>query len=232
MKAMILAAGRGERMRPLTDRIPKPLLSVAGKPLVVWLLERLVRGGFSEIVVNVSHLGELIEAALGDGGAYGARIAYSREREPLETAGGIAAALPLLGAEPFAVVNGDIHTDFEFGQLATRAAAFPRLSALAHLVLVDNPAHHPRGDFALNEGRIDDGPGPRLTFSGIGIYDPGLFARITPGSKYQLATLLRGPIAARQVTAERYAGDWTDVGTPERLAALEGRLAGGAGIGR
>ena len=229
MKAMILAAGRGERMRPLTDRIPKPLIPVAGKPLIVWLLERLVRGGFSEIVVNVSHLGRLIESALGDGGAYGARIAYSHEAEPLETAGGIALALPLLGAGPFIVVNGDIHTDFPFEQLAARAAAFDRLSALAHLVLVDNPAHHPRGDFVLNDGRIDDAPGPRLTFSGIGVYDARLFTLVTPGSKHQLAALLREPIAARQVTGEHYVGDWTDVGTPQRLAALERRLAGASG---
>ena len=156
MKAMILAAGRGERMRPVTDRIPKPLLPVAGKPLIVWLLERLVRTGITELVVNVSHLGAMIEEALGDGTALNARIAYSREAEALETAGGIAAALPLLGEAPFAVVNGDIHTDFDFARLIPRATALSAEGTLAHLVLVDNPPHHPLGDFAHGPAR-----GPR-----------------------------------------------------------------------
>lgn len=226
MKAMILAAGRGERMRPATDRIPKPLLPVAGKPLIVWLLERLVRAGITELVVNVSHLGAMIEEALGDGAALGARIAYSREAEALETAGGIAAALPLLGGAPFLVINGDIHTDFDFTRLVPRATALALEGALAHLVLVDNPAHHPRGDFTLEKGFISAGGEQRLTFSGIGAYHPGLFAGLRAGQKYQLATLLRDPIAARRVSGERYGGKWIDVGTPERLAAVERMLRG------
>jgi len=224
MRAMILAAGRGERMRPATDRMPKPLLPVGGKPLVVWLLEALARNGFTEIVVNVSHLGEMIERALGDGSAYGAHIAYSREAQALETAGGIAAALPLLGTEPFVVVNGDIHTDFAFSALRARAACFgPRL--LAHLVLVPNPPHHPAGDFGLEGGLIVPGADRRLTFSGIGVYRPELFAPVSSGAREQLARLLREPIAQRRVSAERYDGVWIDVGTPERLAAVERLLA-------
>ncbi|MGQ0751070.1 MAG: N-acetylmuramate alpha-1-phosphate uridylyltransferase MurU [Betaproteobacteria bacterium] len=218
---MILAAGRGERMRPATDRIPKPLLPVAGKPLIVWLLERLVRAGIAELVVNVSHLGAMIEDALGDGAALNARIAYSREAEALETAGGIAAALPLLGEAPFLVVNGDIHTDFDFARLIPRASALTPEGALAHLVLVDNPSHHPRGDFSLEEGFISVGVEQRLTFSGIGAYHPRLFAGLRPGQKYQLVTLLREPIAARRVSGEHYGGRWIDVGTPERLAAVD-----------
>lgn len=228
MKAMILAAGRGERMRPVSDRIPKPLLPVAGKPLVVWLLERLVRAGITDIVVNVSHLGTLIERALGDGRAYGARISYSREIEALETAGGIAAALPLLGAEPFVAVNGDVYTDFEFSRLGVHAQGLTRTGTLAHLVLVDNPPHHPRGDFGLSDGCITHDGIVRFTFSGIGVYHPALFAGVPPGAKYQLVTALREPIAERRVRGERYAGTWLDVGTPERLAQLE-RLLGGAG---
>ena len=223
----MLAAGRGERMRPVTDRIPKPLLPVAGKPLIVWLLERLVRAGITELVVNVSHLGAMIEEALSDGAALGACIAYSREAEALETAGGIAAALPLLGDAPFLVVNGDIHTDFDFARLIPRATALSAQGTLAHLVLVDNPPHHPRGDFTLDKGFISAGGGPCLTFSGIGAYHPGLFAGLRPGQKYQLATLLRDPMAARRVSGERYGGKWIDVGTPERLAAVELLLRSG-----
>jgi MurNAc alpha-1-phosphate uridylyltransferase len=231
MKAMILAAGRGERMRPLSDRIPKPLLLAAGKPLVVWLLERLVQAGISEIVVNVSHRAAQIEDALGDGGALGARIAYSREAEALETAGGIAAALPLLGAEPFLAVNGDVYTDFDFSCLGARAAELTPTGPLAYLVLVDNPPHHPRGDFGLNEGYITHDARERYTFSGIGVYHPALFAPVPPGARHQLVALLREPIAARRVYGGRYGGAWLDVGTPERLAYLD-RLLGGAGRAR
>lgn len=227
MKAMILAAGRGERMRPATDRIPKPLLPVAGKPLIVWLLERLVGAGITELVVNVSHLGATIEEALGNGAAFGARIAYSREAEALETAGGIAAALPLLGEEPFVVVNGDIHTDFDFTRLIPRAIALTVEGTLAHLVLVDNPPHHPHGDFTLEQGFITAGGEARFTFSGIGAYHPSLFGRLRSGQKYQLATLLREPIAARRVSGERHGGKWIDVGTPERLAAVDRLLRTG-----
>jgi MurNAc alpha-1-phosphate uridylyltransferase len=226
MKAMILAAGRGERMRPATDRVPKPLLPVAGRPLIVWLLEQLVRAGITELVVNVSHLGARIEEALGDGTALNARIAYSREVEALETAGGIAAALPLLGEAPFLVVNGDIHTDFDFARLIPRAGALTPAGTLAHLVLVDNPPHHPRGDFTLEQGVISAVSEQPLTFSGIGAYHPGLFAGIRSGQKYQLATLLREPIAARKVSGEHYGGRWIDVGTPERLATVDRLLRG------
>ena len=178
MKAMILAAGRGERMRPLTDATPKPLLEVGGKPLIAWTLEALVRARVSDIIINVSHLGSRIESALGDGRLWGTRIHYSREAEALETAGGIANALPLLGPAPFIVVNGDLHTDFDFANLAA-----PDGGDLAHLVLIDNPAHHPGGDFALEGGHVaNDGP-LRLTFSGIGVYHPSLFSTFSAESK-------------------------------------------------
>lgn len=212
-------------MRPATDRVPKPLLPVGGKPLIVWLLERLVRARFLEIVVNVSHLGNLIEDALGDGAAFGARIRYSREAQPLETAGGIAAALPLLGEEPFLVVNGDIYTDYDFAGLRARASGLTRAGLLAHLVLVPNPEHHPNGDFGLQDGRLIGHTDERLTFSGIGVYDPRLFAPVARGTKHQLAVLLREPLKAGTVTGERYDGDWIDVGTPERLAALDRLLS-------
>jgi MurNAc alpha-1-phosphate uridylyltransferase len=222
---MILAAGRGERMRPATDRVPKPLLPVAGKPLIVWLIERLTQSGIAEIVVNVSHLGVLIEDALGDGAAFGAHIAYSREAHALETAGGIAGALPLLGDTPFLAVNGDIYTDFDFGRLEAPARALAGGGPLAHLVLVDNPPHHPQGDFALEDGRVAHHGQRFLTFSGIGVYHPALFAPVVRGSKHQLAALLREPIAARRVRGERYGGTWVDVGTPGRLADLERLLS-------
>jgi MurNAc alpha-1-phosphate uridylyltransferase len=218
---MILAAGRGERMRPATDRVPKPLLPVAGKPLIVWLLERLVQAGITEIVVNVSHLGALIEDALGDGAAFGAHIAYSREVEALETAGGIAGALPLLGEAPFLVVNGDIYTDFDFRRLQAPARGLASGETLAYLVLVDNPPHHPHSDFGLEDGHVAHHGLRRLTFSGIGVYHPELFAPVVRGSKHQLAALLREPIAARRVQGEHHGGTWADVGTPGRLADLE-----------
>ena len=222
MKAMILAAGRGERMRPLTNDTPKPLLEVAGKPLIVRLIEQLARAGVRELVINVSHFGERIERYLAEGARWGVSIAYSREAEPLETAGGIATALPLLGAAPFMVVNGDIHTDFDFGRL--RASPPTRGEAVAHLVLIENPPHHPRGDFALTGKRVsNDGPA-RHTFSGIGVYAPELFAPVAAGTKYQLANLLRPQIEAERVTGEYFDGRWTDVGTPERLRALDREL--------
>lgn len=225
MRAMILAAGRGERMRPATDHLPKPLLPAAGKPLIVWLLERLVCAGICNIVVNVSHLGTLIEEKLGDGSAYGARIAYSREAEALETAGGIAAARTLLGDEPFVVVNGDVHTDFDFARLHARAAALSENGLWGHLVLVDNPPHHPAGDFCLHEGYIAHNGSERFTFSGIGVYHPCLFRPLTTGVKYPLAKLLSEPISARRITGERYRGTWIDVGTPERLSLVDRLLS-------
>jgi N-acetyl-alpha-D-muramate 1-phosphate uridylyltransferase len=231
MKAMILAAGRGERMRPLSDSVPKPMLPVAGKPLIAWLIERLAGCGIADIVINVSHLAGLIEDALGDGGSLGVRIVYSRERVALETAGGIAAALPLLGGTPFLAINGDVYSDFDFARLAPVAARLSRSGDLAHLVLVDNPPHHPRGDFSLDDGVIRNGGASCFTFSGIGVYHPALFEPVTPGARFQLERLLRGPILQGRIRGECYDGLWLDVGTPERLAQLRRLLARrGAGV--
>ena len=224
MKAIILAAGRGERMRPLTDRVPKPLLEAGGKPLIVWHLEKLAAAGFTQAVVNHAHLGTLIERALGDGSRFGIAIEYSREAAALETAGGIAQALPLLGTAPFAAVNADVFSAYDYTELARTAACLAPPERLAHLVLVDNPAHHPAGDFALRSGRVVH-DGARLTFSGIAAYHPELFAGIARGSKAPLAPLLSAAIAARRVSGEHYRGRWHDIGTPERLAALERELA-------
>jgi MurNAc alpha-1-phosphate uridylyltransferase len=224
MKAMILAAGRGERMRPLTDETPKPLLAAGGKPLVAWLIEGLARAGFRELVINHAHLGERIESALGDGSRWGVHIAYSREREALETAGGIANAAPLLGDAPFLAVNGDLWCDVPFGRL--RDALPP--AADAHLVLVDNPQHHPSGDFTLRAGRVGNEAAPRLTFAGIGVYRPRMFAGIARGTRAPLAPLLRAAAEHGAVSGERHAGRWMDIGTPERLAALDALLRGDA----
>ena len=221
MKAMILAAGRGERMRPHSDSIPKPLLKVGGKPLIARLIQALSATGIREIVVNHAHLGTSIEAALGDGRKYGVEIRYSHETEALETAGGIAKALPLLGFDPFIVVNGDIYCDFDFSALVVRTLG----QNLAHLVLVANPPHHSEGDFTLNDGRVGETGAPRWTFSGIGLYRPELFAKIMPGSKAQLAPLLRAAMAEKRVSGEVHDGVWHDVGTPERLSALNERVA-------
>ena len=212
---MILAAGRGERMRPLTDRTPKPLLPVAGKPLIVWHLERLAKAGYRDIVINHAHLPDQIEGLLDDGSAWGVNISYSAEPPgALETAGGIANAMPLLGSDPFLVVNGDIWCDLDF-------ATLPKLADgdLAHLVLVPNPPHHPNGDFDLQGGRV--GVSPRLTFSGIGLYRPKLFAAIERGKHGHLAPLLRQAMAVNRVSGQIHNGHWVDVGTPERLAALD-----------
>jgi len=219
LKAMILAAGRGERMRPLTDVTPKPLLKAGGKPLIVWHIERLARAGFTELVVNHAHLGEKIEAVLGNGSRFGVSIRYSHEIEALETAGGIANAMPLLGPEPFLVVNGDIFCDYDF-------TALPReLGELsAWLVLVDNPDHHPDGDFALRNGKVLNGGEHKLTFSGIGIYRPELFAAIARGTKASLAPLLREQMTAGRVGGEHHCGLWLDVGTPQRLRELDQML--------
>jgi len=221
MKAMILSAGRGERMRPLTDAIPKVLLEVRGKALIVRLIEALARSGIRDIVINHAHLGHMIEAALGDGRRFGVAIGYSREAEALETAGGIAQALPLLGDEPFLAVNGDLFCDFDFSDLIGTALE----QNLAHVVLVENPRHHPQGDFVLNGRQVADAGQPRLTFSGIGLYRPGLFTSIRPGSKGQLATLLRAAMARGLVSGEVHRGIWHDVGTPARLSALNERVA-------
>lgn len=221
MKAMILAAGRGERMRPLTDAIPKSLLEVRGKALIVWLIEALARAHIRDMVINHAHLGYMIEAALGDGHRFDVVIGYSRELDALETAGGIAKALPLLGAAPFVVVNGDIFCDFDFSVLVGRVLE----QRLAHLVLVANPPHHRKGDFALNGTQVAEAGKSKLTFSGIGLYRPELFASIKSGSKGQLAPLLRVAMARGLVSGEVHRGIWHDVGTPERLSALNERVA-------
>lgn len=222
MKAMILAAGRGERMRPLTDATPKPLLTAGGKALIVWHIENLARAGFTDLVINHAHLGKMIEAALGDGGQWGVRIAYSAEGEALETAGGIAKALPLLGREPFLVVNGDIHTYYDFAKARDIAAAMQSdANFVAYLVLTDNPPHHANGDFGLEGGvcRLDGAP--KLTYTGIGVYRPECFAHIVPGTKAALGPLLKEWIAAGKVRGEHHRARWVDVGTPQRLAALD-----------
>ena len=225
MKAMILAAGRGERMRPLTDHTPKPLLPAGGKPLIVWQLERLARAGVRDIIVNHAHLGESIEAALGTGERWGVSIRYSREPQALESAGGIALALDHFRGEPFLVVNGDVFCDFDLSSLAPVAAAMRAdPDHVAHLVLVDNPAHHPDGDFALGEARVMPRTDGAAAFSGIGIYLPSLFASVTPGTKAKLAPLLREAMLSSIVSGEHHRGYWLDVGTPERLAELDARL--------
>ncbi len=222
---MILAAGRGERMRPLTDTRPKPLLQVAGKALIVWTIEGLVAGGFTELVINHAHLGHLIESELGDGRAFGASIRYSAETQALETAGGIAQALPLLGDTAFAVVNGDIHCDYDFHHAAVAARRLDQSGDLAHLVLVANPPQHPAGDFSLVGSHLASAGEPRLTFSGIGVYSPRLFEGIRRGDRARLAPLLIQAMDAGRVSGERHDGIWTDVGTPARLAALDASLS-------
>lgn len=218
MKAMLLAAGRGERMRPLTDVTPKPLLSVAGRPLIAWHLARLAAAGIVDVVINLSWLGEQIAAALGDGSAHGVRIHYSREPWPaLETGGGIRQALPLLGEGPFLLVNGDVYTDVDFSALRLAPGD------LAQLVLVPNPSHHLQGDFHVSSGRITADAGERLTYSGIALLHPGLLRDCEPGRFPLLPSLLKAREAGR-LGGQRHAGLWIDVGTPERLADLDDRL--------
>jgi N-acetyl-alpha-D-muramate 1-phosphate uridylyltransferase len=217
---MILAAGRGERMRPLTDNTPKPLLKVGGKPMIVWHLERLSAAGYKDIVINHAHLGKQIESTLGNGNAWGLSITYSAEQVALETAGGIAYALHLLGNESFLVVNADIYTDIDFAQL--RMALKP--DKLAHLVMIDNPSQHPAGDFALEGGLVNtEGPN-KLTFSGVAVYSPELFNNIAIGEPAKLAPLLRQAMAAGAVTGQHHRGIWHDVGTPQRLFELNEQL--------
>lgn len=224
MKAMILAAGRGERMRPLTDRAPKALLEAGGEPLIVHLIKRLARAGLADLVVNVSHFAEQIERRLGNGSQLGVRIAYSREETALETGGGIAYAMPLLGDGPFLVVNSDVYCDFDFAQLDSAVESLARGAQDAHLVVVDNPSHHPDGDFSLRAGQLSaDGP-VRLTFSGIGVYSPELFAAVKRGARCQLVSLLAPAMARARVGGEHHHGLWIDVGTPERLRQLDRQL--------
>lgn len=219
MKAIVLAAGRGERMRPLTDSTPKPLLRVAGKPLIGYHLEALARAGVTDVVINLSWLGERIRGTLGDGAEFGVRIVYSDEGPvALETGGGLFKALPWLGPDPFLVVNGDTWTNIDFSRLALES------DADAHLVLVSNPDHHPRGDFGLDGGFVVERDVDRFTYSGVGVYRPAFFAGCTPG-KFPLLPLLKRAIVARRLRGELHPGDWCDVGSPERLNALEKRIA-------
>ncbi|TWT19098.1 nucleotidyltransferase family protein [Luteimonas marina] len=233
MKALVFAAGLGERMRPLTDTTPKPLLRAGGKPLIAWHLERLAATGVREVVVNTSWLAEQFPAALGDGADFGLQVAYSREGPvPLETGGGMWHALALLGDAPFIAVNGDIWTDFDFARLPREPAGD------AHLVLVDNPAHNPGGDFALlADGRVQSDGAAKLTFSGIGVYRPEFlldWRRVigeAPGAhetppRFRIAPLMRAAMDRHAVSGEHHPGAWTDVGTPQRLLELDARLAG------
>lgn len=227
MKAMILAAGLGTRMRPLTDHLPKPLLEVGGKPLIVWHIENLKRAGISEIIINTAWQGDKLEAALGDGARFGVSIFWSPETEPLETAGGIIKALPLLGDTPFLVVNGDIWLRYDFAQLKAQQAAMPQK---AHLVLVANPEHNPKGDFVLPHaqlGLVQSRGSPAFTFAGVSVLHPLLFAGLSEG-KRPLAPLLRAAIEESQVSAEYFPGPWVDVGTPARLAELDAAIRSGS----
>lgn len=208
-------------MRPLTDRVPKPLLPVAGEPLIVHTIRRLSAAGISELVINLAHLGERIEEYLQQGAQWGVNIRYSREPEALETAGGIIQALPLLGDDPFLVVNGDIWTDFDYSLLGNRLLG----EELAHLVLVDNPPHHPDGDFCLEGDRLTEVRGRRLTYSGIGVYSPTMFKGIAPG-KHALAPILHNAIGRSRLGGEYYAGRWWDIGTPQRLDELSRLVSG------
>ena len=223
MKAMLLAAGRGQRMRPLTDTVPKPLLEVGGRSLLVHNVERLVQAGFTELVINHAWLGQRIVEALGDGSLWGARIVYSPEPAgALEVGGGIRHALPLLGDGPFVTLTADVWTDYAFERLR---AVTPEL---AHLVLADNPPHCPQGDFSLRaDGTVADEGSDRLTFTGIAAYHPDFFAH-EPAGRFALAPMLRRAMRHGQVSGERHPGTWMDIGTPERLAALDASLAGGA----
>lgn len=222
MKAMILAAGYGTRMRPLTDHTPKPLLPAGGKPLIVWQIEKLRQAGFTELVINHSHLGQQLEDSLGDGRLLDVHIQWSHESTPLETAGGILQALPLLGNSPFLVINGDIWIDYPLQQLH----ACGKMPYLAHLVLVDNPPHHLHGDFAFVDNSTTPIPllcseGDNLhTFSGLSVLHPQLFAGLTPG-KHALGPLLRQAMQQQQVSGELFQGRWIDIGTPERLSELD-----------
>jgi MurNAc alpha-1-phosphate uridylyltransferase len=217
---MILAAGRGERLRPLTDSVPKAMVQAGGKPLIAWHLERLAAAGCREAVINVSHLAEQIVEGIGDGGRYGLRIGYSREREPLETAGGIAQARSLLGEAPFLLVNADVYCEIDFGRLL----ALDLGERLAHLVLVPNPPHRADGDFSLAQGLVGNEGGARYTYAGIAVMSPELVSPVKPGDKAPLAPLLRAAAARERIGGELHRGIWQDVGTRERLMELEVHL--------
>ena len=220
MKAMILAAGRGERMRPLTDNCPKPLLEVGGERLIEYHIRALVASGITEIIINHAYLGKQIEDYLGDGSRYGAKILYSAETEALETGGGIFKALPLLGDAPFVLVNGDVWTDYDFNLLPSQIAS------LAHLVMISNPEHNTKGDFSLDDGLLSQSGKNKLTYSGIGVYHPDLFSGCSAG-RFPLAPLLKTAMDKSNVTGEYFTGRWVDVGTPERLTKLDKLLSSG-----
>ena len=223
--AMILAAGRGERLRPLTDKVPKPLLEAGGKPLIVWQIESLARGGYHNLVINAAHLSARLIAALGDGSAFGVRIQWSLEPEALETAGGIATAMPLLPAGRVLIVSADIATAFDYGAIAARAAAIEAVQGTrAHLVMVPNPPFHPDGDFALEGNRVTTAGKPRLTFGNIGLYDTTLFRELPRGVKLKLLPLFLEWINRGWVSGERFDGHWANVGTAQDLAQLDHRL--------
>ena len=215
MRAMILAAGRGAGMRPLTDHKPKPLLEVGGKPLIVWHIERLAQAGIHQLVINHAYLGQQIEQALGNGSQWQVHIQYSAEHTALETAGGIATALPLLGDQPFLVVNGDVFTDIDYAALHLPAGK------LAHLVMVDNPPQHAEGDFALQDSLVKQAADNRMTFSGIGVYHPDLFKSVRSGEAAKLAPLLISAMQQGLVSGQHHTGIWHDIGTPERLAQID-----------
>ncbi len=224
--AMILAAGRGERMRPLTDTTPKPLLEVGGKPLVAWQIEALARAGFRDIAINVSHGADRLVAALGDGNAHGVRIAWSRGAQPLGTAGGIVTASPLLAPGAALIVSGDIWTRFDYASLHGHVQAIDanRAASRVHLVMVPNPPYHAAGDFVLRDGRVGLTGGERLTFGNIGVYDTALFRELPSGVKLKMLPLYHDWIARGLVSGERYDGPWANVGTPADLAELDRQL--------
>lgn len=220
MKAMILAAGRGERLRPLTDELPKPLVPVLGRSLIERHLERLAAAGFRDVIINVSHLGRQIEDRLGQGERFGVRIRYSREAEPLETAGGLACARALLGPAPFLLLNADIYCEYAYAGLRRHALD----GRLAHLIVVPNPAHRERGDFSLRDGMLGTAPARRFTYSGVAVVSPLLTQGIAPGTKAALGPILLATAARGELSGELYQGLWSDVGTVERLALLEEQL--------
>lgn len=223
MRAMLLAAGLGERMRPLTNQVPKPLLRAGPLSLIEYHLYRLAHAGFEEVVINIAYRAQQIKTALGDGREYGVRVIYSDEGEvPLETAGGIVHALPLLGSTPFWLINADIWTDYPLHKYTLDEGV------LAHLIMVPNPVHHRQGDFVLAQGRLSDDTGERLTYSGMGIYDPQLFNELQPGRR-PLAPVLRQAMKQQQVSGECYRGHWWDIGTPQRLQELDRWLSVGEG---
>ena len=228
---MILAAGRGERMRPLSDTTPKPLLEAGGKPLILWQLERLVAAGFTDVVVNIAHRGEAIAAALGDGSRFGATLRYSLEPEPLEVGGGIATALPLLGDSMALIVSGDVYSEYDYASLRARATAMDATSAPPHLhmVMVPNPDYHPGGDFSLADGRLALDGASRVTFGNVALYRTALFRELPRGEKLKILPLFHDWIARGWASGELYTGVWANVGTPDELARLDRHLRRGPG---